>query len=193
MSEGRAFVLPTSIVSPTDVSRLLREIEALDSYFQQTEIRSSGEQQAAAPRLSKLMDNLTNDNRLNVLHSEHRVFLQKSLELLHESAPVVHMSFSVDPPGSYTQKIVGWMRSNIHSTVLITVGLQPNIGAGCVVRTTNQIFDFSLREYFHEKRDFFIGKMHEAIVDQPPEVQQLESDQVEPAQEEQAPVAEATQ
>lgn len=162
--EKRSFVLPVSIISPTDVARLSREIEKIDSYFQQEEIRKPGEQETM-PRMSKLMDQLATENQLNLLQPEHREYVSQSLEILHTSAPVLHMSFSVDPPGSYVQKIVAWMRKNIHAQVLVTVGLQPNIGAGCIVRTTNKIFDFSLREFFSEKRDFFIGKMHEAIAE----------------------------
>ncbi len=165
MSGQREFVLPHGIVGPTDVSRLLREVEALEDYFHQSTIRAGGEQQPAPPRMSRLMDSLVTDNQLNILQTDHRQFVQTSLERLHMSAPVVHISFSVDPPGSYTQKIVAWMRANIHPTVLVTVGLQPNIGAGCVLRTTNQIFDLSLREFFHSKREFFISRMHQAVSD----------------------------
>lgn len=163
MAEQRGFVLPVSIISPTDIARLKREIDGIDNYFAQAQIREGGQQQVAMPRMSKLMDQLAAENKLNMLQNDHRAYVVKTLENLQASAPVLHVSFSVDPPGSYVQKIVYWLRMNVHGQVLVTVGLQPNIGAGCIVRTTNKIFDFSLREYFNEKRDFFIQKMHEAI------------------------------
>lgn len=156
-------------MSPTDVARLLREIESIDNFFRQSAIRAAGTQDAM-PRMSKLLDQLAADNQLNVLQEEHRKYVVDSLEILHTSAPVMHMSFSIDPPGPYVQKIVTWLRRNVHAQVLVTIGLQPNIGAGCVVRTTNKIFDFSLREYFNDKRGFFIEKMHEAIAEQPDKV-----------------------
>jgi F0F1-type ATP synthase delta subunit len=37
--------------------------------------------------------------------------------------------------------------------VLVQIGLQPNLGAGCVVRTTNKYFDMSLRTKFFDSRD----------------------------------------
>jgi hypothetical protein len=46
---------------------------------------------------------------------------------------------------------------------LVRVGLQPNIGAGCVVRTTNKSFDFSLRRFFDSKHEFFMKKLHEVV------------------------------
>lgn len=158
------FHLPTSIVSPTDVARLVQELDLIDSFFRQNEIRAPG-QQAALPRMSKLLDQCAAENQLNMLQEDHRQVIISTMQVLHKSAPVVHMSFSIDPPGTYVQKIVAWMRQNIHPQVLVTVGLQPTIGAGCIVRTTNKIFDFSLREYFVEKRGFFIEKMHEAVAD----------------------------
>jgi F0F1-type ATP synthase delta subunit len=155
--------LPSSIVSPTDIARLTREIEALDSYFQEQQIRQGGTPNGA-PRVSKLMDQLVSDNRINLLVAADRQNLRQVLESLHRSAPVMHISFSVDPPGSYVQKIIEWLRSNIHRHILVTVGLQPNIGAGCIVRTTNKLFDFSLREFFAQKRPFFIEKLHQAVM-----------------------------
>jgi hypothetical protein len=102
---------------------------------------------------------------MNLLAEADRKLLVQVLAKLHETAPIMHISFSVDPPGPYVQKIVTWLRKNIHPFVLVTVGLQPNIGAGCVVRTTNKMFDFSLREYFSQKRGFFIEKLHIAITE----------------------------
>ncbi len=159
-----SITIPNNIVSPTDIARLVREIESVDIFFRDAAIRQSGETNAL-PRLSKLMDQLVADNQLNLLQEPDRVRISSSLQKLHTSAPVMHISFSVDPPGPYVQKIVAWLRDNIHPQVLVTVGLQPNIGAGCIVRTTNKLFDFSLREYFTEKREFFITKLHDAISD----------------------------
>jgi len=162
--EQQAITLPVGIVSPTDIARLTREIEAIDNFFRDQKIRSGGESNAM-PRLSKLMDQLAVENKINLLQENDRNKILVILEQLHKSAPILHISFSVDPPGAYVQKVVAWLRLNVHQYALVTVGLQPNIGAGCVVRTTNKMFDFSLREFFAEKRDFFVEKLHMAIVD----------------------------
>lgn len=156
--------LPVGIVSPTDIARLTREIEGIDNFFRDQKIRNGGETNAM-PRLSKLMDQLAVENKINLLVDVDRAKVLTILEQLHKSAPILHISFSVDPPGAYVQKVVAWLRGNVHQYALVTVGLQPNIGAGCVVRTTNKMFDFSLREFFAEKRDFFVEKLHMAITD----------------------------
>lgn len=161
----RSIALPVGIVSPTDIARLTREIESIDAFFRDQAIRTGGTANAM-PRLSKLMDQLASENQMNLLEAQDRGAILEVLQKLHSNAPILHISFSVDPPGAYVQKIVAWLRANIDQHVLVTVGLQPNIGAGCVVRTTNKLFDFSLREYFSQKREFFIQKLHIAISDE---------------------------
>ena len=54
---------------------------------------------------------------------------------------------------------MAWLRREIHPVVLLTVGLQPSIGAGCIVRSTNKQFDFSLREDFLKKHDLLMAKI----------------------------------
>jgi hypothetical protein len=178
MEPNRQFMLPVSVVSPTDVARLKREVDAIDNFFRQSEIRAGGEPSATMPQLSKLMDQVVSANQLNLLQEADRQWIVDSLTSLDVKAPVMHISFSVDPPGSHVQKIVAWLRENIDPAVLVTVGLQPNIGAGCVVRTTNKIFDMSLREFFASKRSFFVDKLHQVIAD--PKV--LEGEQEETTQ-----------
>jgi hypothetical protein len=161
--------LPIAIVSPTDVARLSRELENLDEFFRQSAIRQGGELQSA-PRYSRLLDEVVVANNLNLLQESDRQTLIESFKVLAKTAPVMHVSFSVDPPGPYVQKIVFWFRQNIRGDVLVRVGLQPNIGAGCVVRTTNKSFDFSLKKFFDNKHDFFMKKLHEVVK---PELEEL--------------------
>ena len=159
----KQFTLPIAVISPTDIARLLRELENLDEYFRQTAIREGNDPQNT-PRYSRLLDEIVVENTANLLDEKARWNLIPQLEDLRDKAPVLHISFSVDPPGSYVQKIVAWLRSNIDNKVLVTVGLQPNIGAGCVVRSTNHTFDFSLRQYFETKHDFFMEKLHQVLI-----------------------------
>ena len=178
MEPSRQFMLPVSVVSPTDIARLKREVDSIDDFFRQSEIRAGGEPTATMPQMSKLMDQVVAANQLNLLQETDRQWIVDSLTGLDKKAPVFHISFSVDPPGSHVQKIVAWLRESIDPAALVTVGLQPNIGAGCVVRTTNKIFDMSLREFFSSKRSFFVKKLHVAIAD--PTLLQAEQRQQQP-------------
>lgn len=160
--ENNKLILPNEIISPTDVVRLRREIESLDEFFRQSEIRQGGTLQSP-PRYSRLLDSIVVSNNFNLLQSQDRATLSDFLQFLHEQAPILHMSFSTDPPGPYIQKIVSWLRNTVGEYVLVRVGLQPNIGAGCIVRTENHSFDFSLRKYFTAKKSYFTEKLHEVV------------------------------
>lgn len=157
--------LPNDVVSPTDIYRLLREIEMLDEFFRQAQIRTGGTPQAP-PRYSRLLDSVVTLNEVNLLEEHQRQELVDVFQHIAQTSPVLHMSFSVDPPGAYVQKIVAWLRENLQDDILLRVGLQPNIGAGCVVRTTNHAYDFSLRKFFDSKREYFGQKLHEAVAAQ---------------------------
>ena len=149
--QGDSFLhLPISVVSRVDVGRLLREVDGLDDFLKQSELRAPGTP-TKLPRTSRLFDEVVNVNQLNVLHEEDRSRLKIFLTEVRSGAPTLHMSFSADPSPLFTQKLISWLRSELHPVVLLQVGLQPNIGAGCVVRTTNKYFDFSLRSRFKEK------------------------------------------
>jgi F0F1-type ATP synthase delta subunit len=64
------------------------------------------------------------------------------------------MSFASEASPKALDKIVAWLRSNIHPQTLLQVGLQPTIAAGCIVRTTNRVFDLSLRTHLREQEPY---------------------------------------
>lgn len=149
-SQEKELQLPVSVVSRVDVGRLLREVEAIDGFLKQSAIREPGTP-VKMPKTSRLFDETVSINTVNVLHEDERVRLHHFLTDVRSHAPTLHMSFSADPSPAFVQRLVTWLRSELNPTVLLQVGLQPNIGAGCVVRTTNKYFDFSLRSRLKEK------------------------------------------
>lgn len=162
-SQGAFLALPVLAVGKVDVGRLLREVQALDNFLRQAAIRQPGTQPAKLPKTSRLLDDLLQTNRINVLHEEERNRLLNFLMEIYAHAPTLHMSFSADPSPLFMQKLMIWLRKEIHPLVLVQVGLQPNMGAGCVVRTTNKYFDFSLRNRFTERRDVLAQHMRSAV------------------------------
>ncbi len=67
----------------------------------------------------------------------------------------MHISFAVEPDAKVIEAITKWFREEISPFVIIQFGIQPSIGVGCVVQTTNKLFDFSLRKHLSEKTDLF--------------------------------------
>ena len=105
------------------------------------------------PKTSQALEQTARLNQLNLLHADDRRQLQQILLSVKQQAPLLHISFSSEPQLAFIEKLMTWLRREIHPLVLMTVGIQPNIGAGCVVRTTNKYFDCSLRQDFASKRE----------------------------------------
>jgi len=150
--------LPLLAAAPSDIARLSRELDSIGDALLQSEVRD-GADKVKLPRTSQLMDQLAELNQLNLLHKTDRQLLGRFLAAVTKQAPVVHMSFSADPSATFLEKLMTWLRREIHPQLLLTVGLQPTLGAGCMVRTTNRQFDFSLRQDFARKRDLLLEKL----------------------------------
>lgn len=154
----RVAKLPMLVSSPADLGRLIRELDAIDEALLQLGLRHTG-QEVKMPKTTKLMDQTLQLNGVNLLHESERQSLQKFLVDTKAHAPVLHISFSVDPSTAFLDKLLTWLRQEIHPLVLVTIGLQPTLGVGCVVRTTNKYFDFSLREDFVKKRGLLLARL----------------------------------
>lgn len=152
LEQRRTLLLPMGLSTQADLSKVIREAEALDNFLRDGAIRSPGSPMQL-PKSSKMFENLTTGSSLNMLQPEDREYLLKSLLWLRQNAPVLHMSFSSEPSLTFLEHLTTWLRQNISPFVLVQVGLRPNIGVGCVVRTTNKYFDFSLSRRFVAERD----------------------------------------
>lgn len=163
-SERNFAGLPPMIVGPVDIGRLLRELEAIDELLLQQQLQ---DQEAKLAKTSKLLDELAGFNGINLLDAEDRKRLKEFLAAIKQRAPVIHMSFGADPSPAFTEKLMRWLRDNIHPLVLLTVGRQPDIGAGCWARTTNKYFDFSLSQRFTKSSELLIQQLHASLPNQP--------------------------
>ncbi|HEX8182559.1 MAG TPA: hypothetical protein VF575_03065 [Candidatus Saccharimonadales bacterium] len=180
--------LTTMIVSPSDLKRARRELEALDDFMHQASLRQGGKA-LKMPQTSRLIDELASETNVNMLQSADRAKLLKYLTDLITSAPVLHFSFASEPSASFMNKLIIWLRSNIHPQVLVHLGLQPSIAAGCIVRTSNKQFDFSLTQAFERQRELLVSSLRE--YSQPST--QLQPAGVVPAPQAVAPAATSTE
>lgn len=139
-----ALNLSLQVVTPADIARLQREVNKLDDYFVSAAARSAGDGKTL-PQLTTSLTQLSEKNKMNLLDEADRKQLAKDLEEIMAKAPVLHISFAGEPSTEALEKILAWLRDNIDPLVLLRVGLQPAIAAGCVLRTPNKIFDMSVR------------------------------------------------
>jgi len=154
--------LPNTVISPIDIGRLLRELSSLDDFFASTKSRQPGTTMQL-PKLSRQLDLLSHDNEINLLDESHRQALSRNLKEIYETGPKLHFSFASEPAYKPFEQILIWVRRNIHPHTLVTVGLQPGIAAGCVVRSTNKVFDMSLRTDLEKQRPYLASLIKGAV------------------------------
>jgi len=145
------FQLPAAIIGRAEVNQLYRETEDLDNFLRQDNVRAPGEQ-PKRPQQSYLLEQFCQANGINLLESEQRRVALDFLKYLKKQAPVLHISFAVGASPQFVSKITAWLRQNVQPQLLVDVGLAPGIKAGCLVRTTNKVFDFGLKKRFQEHR-----------------------------------------
>lgn len=160
--QRQAVHLPTSIVSTGDARRLKRDLAALEDTLQAMRLRTNSPV-AKLPRMSRFLEEFASTNRLNFLLPEDRHRAAVFVDFVIKHAPVMHISFASEATRRFTTELIVWLRTNYDSEMLIEIGLEPNIAAGCVVRTTNKMFDFSLINHLKEKRPMLTDMLLKAV------------------------------
>lgn len=163
-SKPAGFILPNTVVGPAELGRLKRELEDLHDNLHQAGLRAKASSKPADETIaaSQSLTKLAEANGLDIKQKSDRQSIIKELTDLAESAPTVTISFAVDPSADFMTKIVEWFRANTHPSVLVRVSLQPNITAGCRLRTPGKLYDFSLRGKFDEQRSMLIRRLRES-------------------------------
>lgn len=145
--------LPLTVVSKVDVAKLMREIIALNDFLVSASNREPG-QPMQLPKTSRSLEEVASQNKLNLLDENNRKELYSKLSAIMNKSPQIHMSFAGEPSAKAIQRLLEWLRTNIHASTLLQIGLQPNIAAGAVVRTPNLFFDLSLRHYLKQQEPY---------------------------------------
>lgn len=145
--DHQTFVLPPSVVSKLDVSRLVSEVERIDAELTATAVRAKAGV-VAQPDLvvSEQLTDFLKLNGMNITqNSQERATLIKELQLLKDGAPVMHMTFAVEADRDSLSQLAAWLRTSVHPQAVISAGLQPALVAGVYLRTPNKVLDMSLR------------------------------------------------
>jgi F0F1-type ATP synthase delta subunit len=142
--------LPASLISKADLMRLVREIGALDDQFSQQELqqRAQGNSTQSSVLISNGLRQVADNLRLDIATHSGRLNAKEAITGYLEKAPLFHISFASEPPVDQLQRIVEWLRQNIHGLAVVQTVVQPAIIAGCIIRSSNKVFDFSVRESF---------------------------------------------
>ncbi len=159
-SKAGAFVLPDSIVTRSDVARLVMEIERVDNEMIAKTARARVKvKDKSEILLGDQLQAFLAANELSLEKSRERTRIIKELRQLKQDAPGVHMTFAVMADPYSLSEIVTWLRTHAHPQTLLTVGLQPGLVAGAHMRTPNKALDFSLRGALDEHRGDLVKRL----------------------------------
>jgi hypothetical protein len=154
------FVLPPSVVTKGDVSRLVNELERIDNDLTSESIRAKmGSDEHNELAVSEPLADFLKKNGFALDDSRARGELIKQLNLLKENVPVLHMTFAVEADRESLQKLAEWTRESVHPQAVIAVGLQPGLIAGVYLRTPNHVHDLSLRSMLDTQHDLLVKEL----------------------------------
>lgn len=156
MARDATCLLPPTVVGPADVAQLQRRLSDYIELAHQAQLRQKNGSEASLPQPPRSLSDFAATNNADLGKSDSRDALLKQLQTTLDSAPVITMSFAADPSAAFMAKIITWFRANIDPLVLVRTGLQPNIAAGCTVRTSSKVYDFSLRSRFNQQRPMLL-------------------------------------
>ena len=145
--------LPDSIVSPLDFGQIQRELFMLDEFL------GSSRGASKLPFVSTELNTIMKQTDINPLSADDRARLTRQLQFVRRTAPVVQMSFASEPGKQAMRPLVRWFREKSHPNTLITIGVEPNIAGGCVLRTSTKTFDFSLQKLLQHNRSVLTNNL----------------------------------
>lgn len=155
------FVLPPSVVSKLDVSKLVGEVEKIDGELTASAVRTkAGVDKALDLKVSEQLTDFLRINTLSVTQDgQARAALVKELHALKDTIPVLHMTFAVEADRESLVLLAQWLRESVHPQAVLAVGLQPGLVAGVYLRTPNKVLDMSLRGALAGSHDVLVKEL----------------------------------
>jgi F0F1-type ATP synthase delta subunit len=151
------YVLPPSVVSKADLTRLVNELELVDNQLTAANVRAkAGVAAQPAPTISQQLTDFLTQNQLDVREGQKRAEVIKQMRLLKDKAPIVNMTFAVVADRESLEQLANWLRTSVHRQAVIRVGLQPALVAGVYLRTPNHVRDLSLRAALSSSHDLLV-------------------------------------
>jgi len=152
--------LPPSVVSRADMTRLVRELELVDDELEAQKARRQGESgHYHLPNMSQALNDFLQLNKIDVASDRTRMDIKARLRKLKDHAPILHMTFATETDPESMQKLMAWVRRELHPQALISTGLQPSLIGGVYVRTPNHVHDLSLRTHMKDSRGLIVAAL----------------------------------
>lgn len=157
--------LPASIVGLRDLRTCVKVLERLTSQLvnESIQIKAGIEDKTASPAaLPEMLQELVTLSGMGVNSERQSEALKKQLLELVQHAPRIQLQFASEPDATMKRRLVAWLRSNIHRNLLIDIHVNPGVGGGFIVETTQRRYDFSWRTYLEHQSEHLTQKIREA-------------------------------
>lgn len=155
--EATKLLLPTSIIRKRDVSSLVSEAERIDNAMTTNEVHQKIKT-GISPEIimSNQMIDFLQINKIEFGDSKQRDNLISSLRIVKDKLPIVHATFASNVEGEVLEQLVSWLRDSVHPFTVISVGVQPSLIGGVYLRTSNRVYDFSIKAQLAGCRDTIV-------------------------------------
>lgn len=159
MAHSQELKLPDIVSSPSDLRLLSRELDRLIDFLLQAQLVDQNQHNLKLPKVSRFMEQFSSINKLNLLHEADRQLAREFLNELNNQPWQLKVSLPSEPSALFVTKLTAWLRDNIQTNILLTIGLQPTIGVGCLLQTANKQFDFSLKHNLENQKQQLLTEL----------------------------------
>jgi hypothetical protein len=147
--------LPTSVSSPSDVASLILEVRDYATWYRQYAVASKVKvdyrttQPELTPTASAVIRDWAKDEPLSPQRLDQLI---EELETIAAEAPVITLTLAAPAPAEIKKALVGWCRTNLNASMLVTFRFNSTLLGGMVVRYGSRIYDWSFRRSIMEHR-----------------------------------------
>lgn len=150
--------LPQELATVPDLFMAYRELRAAVEAADQVNL-TTGRPLLTQVDMSASLAEFFRVNELDIGDGRHRAVALAALEDLRNSATTISVSFASQPSLGAVRVISKWFRDNVSPTAVLQVGVSPSIVAGCIVRTQNRVFNFTLNKQFEDAKPALAEKI----------------------------------
>lgn len=140
--------LPASIISASDLTMVIREIQDYTAWATHETIKQKAsvkKSPTAPPELTAAATELLSAwAKARGATADSYRQLTEALERVNKSAPTITITLAGPAPQHVKEHLVSWCRENLSANVLVTFKFNRTILGGMVVRAGSHIYDWSL-------------------------------------------------
>lgn len=154
----KLLVLPSFIVSKSEVHRLLSELLQIEDFLYKAGNRQPGSK-LSLPKTTEDLDKFAEANKRNVLNHGQRIEMARFLRAVYKYAPEVSVILPTGANPNILDNITKWFRQNIHAQTLLVRSTQNRLSGGAIIRIKHKSYDFSLNAKFASYDNLLIREL----------------------------------